>query len=95
MSFLIDSELVGALPYFSYEEVRKMNVRFAEAMLDARKRGLETFTIGAVKDYTPMVPTYFPRIEYVSSCGSSAASCAEESDWMGSGRHRTPMLGGT
>lgn len=64
--------------FFSYAQAIQMNLDFADAMFKARRKGLEQFTCGPVKDFTPMVPTHFTRILRFSSCSSSAALCSDE-----------------
>lgn len=55
-----------------------MNLAFAQAMLDARRKGLEDFTIGPVIDLSPLVATHFSPIQYHSGMGSSAQVCIDE-----------------
>lgn len=72
----------ASLGYFTYEDCCRMNVKFALALLAARRRGEEkSFSLG------PLVNTshvdYAPR-RYIgetiwSPMGSSAALCADES----------------
>jgi hypothetical protein len=64
--------------YFTREQVIAMNLKFAAAMLSARKAGAERFTIGIIKDDTPLVPTQFFRAMQRSMSGSSAALLADE-----------------
>jgi hypothetical protein len=64
--------------FFSREQVIQMNLKFAAAMLAARKAGLEKFTTGPKKDNTPFVPTPFFRALKQSMSGSSAALLADE-----------------
>lgn len=60
------------------DDAIQMNIDFAMAMLHARHQGLETsFTLGALKDRTPLVPKHFSREQTDSGCGSSAAACEE------------------
>ena len=65
-------------PPYTRDQVVDMNVQFAQAMLSARKKGLEHFTIGVIVDDTPFSPQTLqgppPRHSYMQS---SAALCAE------------------
>jgi hypothetical protein len=62
---------------FDRERLIEMNLAFARAMLRARRCGDEQFSIGVVKDHTPMVPVYYPREPRLSLMSSSAQDCAE------------------
>lgn len=66
------------LGFFNYYDAIQMNISFAQAMLRARRNGLEQFSLGTVKDYTPLVPTHFSAVAKHSECSSSAAMCVEE-----------------
>ena len=64
---------------FTREACIDMNLAFAQALLDARHKGLETsFTLGPIRDFSPLVPKHFPAVIKYSGMGSSAAQCAEE-----------------
>jgi len=52
-----------------------MNLNFAKAMLSARDRGEESFTIGPRVDHTPLVGAYFDRELRHSPMSSGAAAC--------------------
>ena len=52
-----------------------MNLNFAKAMLSARDRGEESFTIGPRVDHTPLVGTHFDRQLQHSPMSSSANAC--------------------
>jgi hypothetical protein len=54
-----------------------MNLDFARAMLSARKRGEEHFTIGPVINDTVLFPTKFPIQPTQSLMSSSAATCTD------------------
>ena len=58
----------------------EMNLAFAQAMLSARRKGLERFKIGAEIDRTPFVPKVYSRAIVTSGIGSSASLCAESGD---------------
>ena len=69
---------VGGEPYFSYDDCMSMNVSFAKAMLKARTRGLEKFTLGPMPPpTTDFNPVYIDRPPHRSGMGSCAADCAE------------------
>jgi hypothetical protein len=52
-----------------------MNLKFAQAMLSARQRGEESFTIGPKIDRTPLVGAYIDRQLRHSPMSSSANAC--------------------
>lgn len=70
-------------PHFSFtrDEVQEMNLAFAKAMLDARKAGLEHFTIGTIVDTSPwyMAKKFTPEPTQ-SFMTSSAALCMDLAD---------------
>lgn len=76
--------------FFSYAEAMQMNLDFAEAMLHARRNGLEQFTVGPVKDDSPLVPHHFAPALRFSGCTSSAALCADDMGMHQSGRSVAP-----
>ena len=61
--------------FFSRDECIWMNLKFAKAMLSARDRGEEHFTIGPKIDHTPLVGAYFDRQLRHSPMSSGAAAC--------------------
>lgn len=68
----------STLGFFDRRECVEMNLAFAHAMLSARERGEEQFTIGAKIDNTVILPTHFPKQPTQSLISSSAATCAGE-----------------
>jgi hypothetical protein len=65
----------SSLGFFTRGQCVQMNLDFAHAMLSARKRGQEQFSIGAIVDNTPLVGTHFPTQPTQSLMSSSAATC--------------------
>src|ERR1700721_2861541 len=65
----------STLGFFERRECIEMNLAFAKAMLSARERGQESFTIGPKVDDTPLVGAYFPAQPTQSFMSSSAATC--------------------
>lgn len=63
--------------FFTRAEAKQMNIRFAQAMLDARKRGDEQFRLGVIIDTSPLMPTHYSREVSGSLMSSSGAACAE------------------
>lgn len=86
-----DDHPLAPFRLFTYEQVFRMNYKFAVAMLQARRSGTEKFSLGIVRDQTPLVPSHFPRIQYHSGMGSSAQVCIDEmpSDRLRSGAGRS------
>ena len=75
------NRMTGVHFAFTHEECQEMNIAFAHAMLDARKDGLEHFTIGAIIDTSPWYMAKKIRPEpSLSMMTSSAAMCVELSD---------------
>lgn len=64
-------------PIFTRMECRAMNAAFAKALIEARKAGLEKFSIGTFVDKRPFKPTKFFPQPRGSGISSSAAMCAE------------------
>jgi site-specific DNA-methyltransferase (adenine-specific) len=56
-----DQPIDSSLGFFDRKECIWMNLKFAKAMLAARERGEEHFTIGPKIDHTPLVGAYFDR----------------------------------
>ena len=52
-----------------------MNLAFAHAMLSARERGQESFTLGPKIDDTPLVGAHIERQLQYSPMSSSANAC--------------------
>lgn len=78
--FAADDSFVPVAGYWTRADIVAMNLAFADAMLAARKRGLEHFSLGPVVDDSAFFPQHFevaPRLSYISS---SAALCDEASD---------------
>jgi hypothetical protein len=65
----------STLGFFERRECIEMNLAFAHAMLAARERGQESFTLGPKIDDTPLVGAYFPPQPTQSFMSSSAATC--------------------
>jgi|HubBroStandDraft_4_1064222.scaffolds.fasta_scaffold00045_42 hypothetical protein len=65
----------STLGFFDRQECITMNLKFAKAMLSARQRGEESFTIGAKIDHTPLVGAYFDKQLRHSPMSSGAAAC--------------------
>lgn len=82
----------GAL--FTYAQASWMNIQFAHRMLEARKQGLEKFTIGVVKNDSPMQRTLFWPEFSGSLLSSSAALCADDAGGAGSAGNVGPTGGG-
>jgi hypothetical protein len=61
--------------FFDRRECISMNLKFAKAMLSARDRGEESFTIGPKVDHTPLVGAYVERQLQFSPMSSGAAAC--------------------
>jgi hypothetical protein len=72
---LPDQTTDSTLGFFDRRECIEMNLNFAHAMLSARQRGEEHFTIGPIKDHTPLVGAYFDRQLRHSPMSSGAAAC--------------------
>jgi hypothetical protein len=68
-----------------------MNLSFAHAMLAARDRGEERFTLGPVVDHSPIYPQHFPREPQRSLMSSSASACLNAA-WGDSAPTRTIPL---
>ncbi len=93
----LDKRQYSDRPFFRPEQYIQMNLAFAHAMLEARKQGLEKFTLGVKKDDTPFVPVHFERVMDYSGMGSSAQSCIDESPsrpFSGSNGRHNRMDGG-
>jgi hypothetical protein len=77
---MLDDDFSGsAHVFYTQAEVREMNDNFADAMRNAKAKGLERFNEGVFKDDTPFSPTYFAREMMARSfTGSSADVCVEE-----------------
>ena len=71
-----------------------MNLNFANAMLAARARGEEHFTIGAVVNHTVLFPKYIEKPQLYSCIGSAAALCAEETNQHDGVSHKPAGIGG-
>ena len=71
-----------------------MNIEFALAMLQARKRGEEHFTIGPIVDHTVLFPTHYEKAPIYSGMGSAAALCAEETNQRDGVSHTSARIGG-
>ncbi len=65
----------STLGFFERREYIEMNLKFAHAMLSARNRGEEHFTIGPIKNNSVLFPTKFPIQPTQSLISSSAATC--------------------
>ena len=80
--------------YYTYGDCVLMNMKFARAMLAARKRGEEKFTIGAFVDTSPVeyAPRRFIGESIWSGIGSSAAMCVAECDRDEDGRQNGRVL---
>lgn len=61
--------------FFDRRECIQMNLDFAQAMLTARRRGQERFTIGPIIDFTPLIGARFDRQLQHSPMSSSANAC--------------------
>ena len=61
--------------FFDRQECISMNLAFAKAMLSARDKGHEHFTIGPKVDLTPLVGKHFERELRHSPMSSSANAC--------------------
>lgn len=80
--------------YFDRKQCIEMNLEFAHAMLQARARGEEHFTIGPIVDNTVLFPAHFQRETIYSGIGSSAAMCAEEVGQHDGVSHTPTRIGG-
>ncbi len=89
----LDKRQYSDRPFFSPTQYVSMNMKFAHAMLDARKAGLEHFVIGMKKDETPFLPTHFDRDIIHSGMGSSAQSCIDEMPTQAFGNGNRGMFG--
>lgn len=67
----------STLDFFERRECIEMNLAFAKAMLSARERGQESFTIGPKVDDTPLVGAYIERQLQYSPMSSGAAACLD------------------
>jgi hypothetical protein len=65
----------STLDFFERRECIEMNLAFARAMLAARERGRESFTLGPKIDDTPLVGAYIERQLQYSPMSSSANAC--------------------
>ena len=65
----------STLGFFDRQECIRMNLNFADAMLAARRKGEEHFTIGPKIDHTPLVGAHFDRELRHSPMSSSANAC--------------------
>lgn len=63
---------------FTRKELIKQNMAFSLAMLKARNRGLEHFTVGTVVDDSAFFPVRYHPDPRFSSVSSSAGMCADE-----------------
>jgi hypothetical protein len=72
---LPDQTTDSPLGFFDRRECIQMNLNFADAMLRARSRGEEHFTIGPKVDHTPLVGAHFDRPLRHSPMSSSANAC--------------------
>lgn len=64
--------------FYERTAVLAMDYAFKDAMLRARRAGLENFTTGVVVDDSPLVPTHFTRESKFSLIQSTAAACADQ-----------------
>jgi hypothetical protein len=71
----LDQLIDSSLGFFDRRECIHMNLKFAKAMLSARERGEEHFTIGPKTDDTPLIGTHFDRELRHSPMSSSANAC--------------------
>lgn len=67
----------STLGFFDRRECVEMNLAFAQAMLSARERGQEQFTIGPKIDNTAILPTHYPAQPTQSLMSSSSATCLD------------------
>lgn len=76
----------GVSSFWSRAEVVQMNLCFADAMLAARRNGLEKFTIGPIVDKSSLLATHYSPVMLRSGLSSSGNLCAEagESGRLGS-----------
>jgi hypothetical protein len=65
----------STLGFYNRTQCIEMNLAFAHAMLAARERGQESFTIGPKVDDTPLVGAYIERQLQYSPMSSGAAAC--------------------
>jgi hypothetical protein len=72
---LPDHPIDQTIGFFDRSECITMNLNFARAMLSARERGEEHFTIGPKIDHTPLVGAYFDKQLRHSPMSSSANAC--------------------
>lgn len=95
-SYLFDPTLGtdGSVGYFTRNQCILMNLNFANAMLAARKRGEEQFTIGAVVNDSVLFPAHIDKPQLHSGIGSAAALCAEETNQHDGVSHRPTGIGG-
>ena len=70
-----DQQIESTIGFFTRKECIAMNIDFAHAMLSARQRGEEHFTIGPKIDHTPLVGAYFDKPIRHSPMSSSAGAC--------------------
>jgi hypothetical protein len=70
-----DQTTDSTLGFYNRTECIAMNLAFARAMLAARDRGEEHFTIGPKVDDTPLVGAYFDKPLRHSPMSSSANAC--------------------
>lgn len=69
--------------FYTRRQVIEMDYKFCLAMIEARRAGLEKFSIGIVVDDTPFTPTHFEREPPRSIMSSTAALCVESADFLG------------
>src|ERR1700731_60256 len=71
----IETTVDQTMGFFDRSEYITMNLSFAKAMLSARDRGEEHFTIGPKIDHTPLVGAYFDKPLRHSPMSSGAKAC--------------------
>lgn len=84
----------GAVGFWDRRQYIEMNINFANALLAARKKGEEHFTIGAIVDHSALFPKRFTRETIWSGIGSAAQMCAEETNQHDGVGHKPGGVGG-
>ena len=93
-SFSGDQPTDSTIGFFERRDYILMNLNFANAMLAARARGQEHFTIGPIVDNSVLFPAHLDKPQLYSGIGSAAALCAEETNQHDGVSHKPTGIGG-